>query len=95
VYFCAANKIWQEEVMPRRHKSIRNVLLAGSMLAATPVLAVVVTPERLLNPDKESRNWPMNHRNYDGQRFLPRARINQGNVKGLKLAYAVPLGHCG
>ena len=78
--------------MARCHNSIRNVLLAGSMLAAWPVLAADVTPERLLNPDKEPQNWLMNHGTYDGQRFSPLARINKGNVKGLKLAYAVPLG---
>jgi alcohol dehydrogenase (cytochrome c) len=49
-----------------------------------------VTPERLLNP--EPQNWLTNHRTYNGQRFSPLARINKGNVKSLKLAYAVPLG---
>ena len=78
--------------MARRNRSIRNALLAGSLLATWPVLAADVTPERLLNPDKEPQNWLMNHRTYDGQRFSPLARINKGNVKGLKLAYAVPLG---
>jgi alcohol dehydrogenase (cytochrome c) len=34
----------------------------------------------------------MNHRTYDGQRFSPLDRINKTNVKGMKLAYAVPLG---
>jgi hypothetical protein len=34
--------------MARRIGSIRIALLAGSMLAATPVLAADVTPERLL-----------------------------------------------
>jgi alcohol dehydrogenase (cytochrome c) len=62
------------------------------MLASSPVLAADVTPERLLNPDKEPQNWLMNHRTYDGQRFSPLARINHDNVKNLKLAYAVPLG---
>jgi Tripartite tricarboxylate transporter family receptor len=56
------------------------------------VLAADVTPERLLNPDKEPQNWLMNHRSYDGQRFSPLDKINKGNVKGLKLAYAVALG---
>jgi alcohol dehydrogenase (cytochrome c) len=60
--------------------------MAGSAIAAE------VTPERLLNPDKEPQNWLMNHRTYDGQRFSPLAGINQANVKALKLAYAVPLG---
>jgi alcohol dehydrogenase (cytochrome c) len=78
--------------MARRFGSIRIALLAGSMLAASPVLAADVTPERLLNPDKEPQNWLMNHRTYDGQRFSPLARINRDNVKNLKLAYAVPLG---
>jgi alcohol dehydrogenase (cytochrome c) len=78
--------------MARRIGSIRIALLAGSMLAASPVLAADVTPERLLNPDKEPQNWLMNHRTYDGQRFSPLARINRDNVKNLKIAYAVPLG---
>ena len=34
----------------------------------------------------------MNHRTYDGQRYSPLARIDKGNVKGLRLAYAVSLG---
>ena len=76
--------------MARHHHSIRNGLLAGSMLAAWPVLAADVTPERLTNTDKEPQNWLMNHRTYDGQRFSPLARINKDSVKGLKLAYAVP-----
>src|SRR5215475_2114079 len=78
--------------MTRRDRSIRNALLAGGMLAAGPVLAAYLKPERLLNPDKEPQNWLMNHRSYDGQRFSPLSRINKANVKGLKLAYAVPLG---
>src|SRR6202165_5040640 len=34
----------------------------------------------------------MNHRSYDGQRFSPLDKINKGNVKSLKLAYAVAIG---
>ncbi len=77
--------------MPRCSHSIRNVLLAATMLAS-PAFAADVTPERLLNPDKEPHNWLMNHRTYDGQRYSPLARISRDNVKNLKLAYAVPLG---
>ena len=62
---------------------------------AWPALAAEVTPQRLLNPDKEPQNWLMNHRSYDGQRFSPLDPINKGNVKRLKLAYAVPLGGTG
>src|SRR5262245_48416585 len=72
---------------------IRMALLLGSaMLAAGPALAAEGTPERLVNDDKEPQNWLMNHRTYDGQRYSPLERINKTNVKGLKLAYAVPLG---
>ena len=79
--------------MTQRYHSLRKALLAGSMLAAAwPALAANVTPDRLVNADREPQNWLMNHRTYDGQRFSPLARINKGNVKGLKLAYAVPLG---
>ncbi len=82
--------------MAQRNGSIRIVLLAGSILAAAaPALAAEVTPQRLLNPDKEPQNWLMNHRSYDGQRFSPLARINKSNVKNLRLAYAVPLGGSG
>jgi alcohol dehydrogenase (cytochrome c) len=81
--------------MARRDQTIRNALLAGCVLAASPAPAADVTPERLLNPDKEPQNWLMNHRTYDGQRFSPLDTINRGNVKGLKLAYAVPLGGTG
>src|SRR5262245_7079224 len=70
----------------------RALLVAGTVLTAMPALAADVTPERLLNADKEPHNWLMNHRTYDGQRYSPLDRINKGNVKGLKLAYAVPLG---
>jgi alcohol dehydrogenase (cytochrome c) len=77
--------------MAHRNSSLRAALLAGSVLAAAPALAAEVTPERLLNPDKEPQNWLMNHRSYDGQRFSPLTRINKDNVKGLKLVYAVPL----
>src|SRR5256885_2634721 len=78
--------------MTKRASSIRNVLLAGGVIMVGPALAAEVTPERLINADKEPQNWLMNHRTYDGQRFSPLARIDKTNVKGLRLAYAVPLG---
>jgi alcohol dehydrogenase (cytochrome c) len=82
--------------MTMRKNTIRMALLTGSALAAaSSAFAADVTPERLLNPDREPQNWLMNHRTYDGQRFSPLARINKGNVKGLRLAYAVPLGGVG
>jgi alcohol dehydrogenase (cytochrome c) len=79
--------------MKKSRNPIRIALLAGGALAMTPsAFAADVTPERLLNPDREPQNWLMNHRSYDGQRFSPLARITRDNVKKLKLAYAVPIG---
>jgi alcohol dehydrogenase (cytochrome c) len=79
--------------MTKRNDPIRAALLASSALAiASSAFAAEVTPERLLNADREPHNWLMNHRTYDGQRFSPLARITRDNVRNLKLAYAVPLG---
>ena len=79
--------------MDRRN---RFVLFTAALLASTALApaarAADVTSERLINADKEPQNWLMNHRTYDGQRFSPLARINRDTVKGLRLAYAVPLG---
>src|ERR1700746_1780958 len=76
-----------------RKRSICNLLLcAGMMAAAFPATAAEVTYARLVGADKEPHNWLMNHRTYDGQRYSPLARINKDNVKGLRLAYAVPVG---
>jgi alcohol dehydrogenase (cytochrome c) len=79
--------------MTTRKNSMRIALLASSVLAtASSASAAEVTPERLINTNREPQNWLMNHRTYDGQRFSPLARITTDNVKNLKLAYAVPLG---
>src|SRR5260370_19442035 len=77
--------------MARRNVSIHAAFLASSILA-WPAMAAEVTPERLLNPDREPQNWLMNHRTYDAQRFSQLARINKDNVKNLKLAYSVAIG---
>ena len=71
---------------------LRSALLAGVVLTVWPALAADVTPQRLINADHEPQNWLMNHRTYDSQRYSPLDRINKGNVKSLKLAYAVAIG---
>src|SRR6516162_1386064 len=79
--------------MTRGHRSLRAVLLGGTLLVATyPALAAEVTSDRLINADKEPQNWLMNHRTYDAQRYSPLDRINRQNVNQLKLSYAVALG---
>jgi len=79
--------------MTQRNRAVRTLLLAGvSALVVGVASAADVTPDRLVNADKEPHNWLMNHRTYNGQRYSPLARIDRGNVKQLKLAYAVALG---
>src|SRR6201984_1810358 len=78
--------------MVKYKASMQFALLAGGMLAAVATYAADVTPERLLNVDKEPQNWLMNHRSYNGQRYSPLTRINKETVHGLKLAYAGALG---
>jgi alcohol dehydrogenase (cytochrome c) len=73
--------------------SIRKLLLGGAAALATcPALAGDVTPDRLVNADKEPQNWLMNHRTYDAQRYSPLDNVNKDNVKSLKLAYALAIG---
>jgi alcohol dehydrogenase (cytochrome c) len=73
--------------------SIRKLLLGGAAALATcPALAGDVTPDRLVNADKEPQNWLMNHRTYDAQRYSPLDKVNKDNVKSLKLAYALAIG---
>src|SRR5580704_1084641 len=67
-------------------------LAGAAVLSVAPALAADITPERLANADREPQNWLMNHRTYDAQRYSPLDRINRGNVKDLKLAYAVAIG---
>src|SRR6266478_5877007 len=68
------------------------LLACAALLTSVPALAADVTPERLVNADREPGNWLMNHRTYDAQRYSPLDKINRANVKNLKLAYAVALG---
>src|SRR3954462_10151028 len=76
-----------------RRNAVLSALLSGTILFfAGPILAAEVTPDRLINADKEPQNWLMNHRTYDAQRFSPLDKINKGNVKSLKLAYAMAVG---
>ena len=77
--------------MTSQIRSLRCALLAATLLAS-PAIAADVTPERLVNADKEPQNWLMNNRTYDSQRYSPLARINKDTVKGLKIAYTVGLG---
>src|SRR5215468_1753375 len=90
---CEATKNGRTYMRLHHYRSVRAFLLASSvMLAVAPAVAADVTPDRLVNADREPQNWLMNHRTYDAQRYSPLDRINKANVKNLKLAYAVAIG---
>jgi alcohol dehydrogenase (cytochrome c) len=63
----------------RRLLFLRLSALIGSLALpiATPVSAVEVTFERLVNADREPQNWLMNHRTYDAQRYSPQASTDR------------------
>jgi alcohol dehydrogenase (cytochrome c) len=73
-------------------RALRRLLLAGCLMTTAPAIAADVTPDRLINADREPQNWLMNHRTYDAQRYSLLDRINKANIKDLKLAYAVAIG---
>jgi alcohol dehydrogenase (cytochrome c) len=58
----------------------------------SPARADDVTPERLLNADKEAGNWLHHHKNFSATRFSSLNEINRGNVKNLKVAWTMHLG---
>jgi alcohol dehydrogenase (cytochrome c) len=70
-------------------RKLAAALLACSALAL-PARAADVTYERLVHP--EPQNWLMNHHDYSAQRYSPLEAINKGNVKNLRMAFAVAIG---
>jgi len=78
--------------MNRRSAILTALLTSTVLFLAGQTMGAEVTAERLINADKEPHNWLMNHRTYDAQRYSPLDKINKGNIKSLKLAYAVALG---
>jgi alcohol dehydrogenase (cytochrome c) len=73
-----------------RGKSAAMVAFGCAALAAGAASAAELTYERLINP--EPQNWLMNHHDYTSQRFSALDAINKGNVKNLRLAFAIALG---
>lgn len=55
-------------------------------------MAADVTPDRLMNADKEPQNWLMVNQDYSSHRYSALNQINRDNVKSLHLAFTVALG---
>jgi alcohol dehydrogenase (cytochrome c) len=84
----------RETIMNRRAMVGFNPLLASGCLALAVIApgarAADVTYRRLVTP--EPQNWLMNHHDFGAHRFSALDAINTGNVKNLRLAFAVALG---
>jgi len=62
------------------------VFLAFLIFTPAPVPAfewVEVTPDRLLNAEKDPANWLTYYRTYNGWRYSPLSQINTSNVQRL------------
>ena len=65
--------------------------LAAVFAAASLAMAAEVTPvdgKRILNADKEPRNWLSHGRTYSEQRYSPLDKINDKNVAKLGVAWS-------
>jgi alcohol dehydrogenase (cytochrome c) len=89
----------KEETPMRRFKSALRAGMLAVVSAATAILpglsparADEVTPERLLNADREPGNWLHHHKNFAATRFSSLTGINAANVKNLKVAWTLHLG---
>ncbi len=80
----------------KRRPSLQAAMLASAaavaLIVAAPSRADEVTPERLLNAEKEPGNWLHHHKNFSATRFSTLSDINKGNVKNLKVAWTMHLG---
>ncbi len=79
------NTIWQTS-LARLGMAVAGVAISVAALSAD------VTPERLVNSEREPQNWLNHHGNYEAHRFSGLDQINKANVKNLKVAFTWALG---
>ena len=66
--------------------------VAGTALAAAPVLAAPVTPERLLNAQSEPQNWLLPYGDYNNHNHSNLSQINRSNVGDLRVVFMQSIG---
>jgi alcohol dehydrogenase (cytochrome c) len=69
--------------------------ISAAALAATTVsgqYSMTVSQDRLRNAQNESQNWLMMNGDYSATRYSKLTQINRGNVKDLRLVWALALG---
>ena len=79
-------------------KSIAAIALAGASAAAIAASAfaaeykMTVNRDRLINAQNEPQNWLMMNGDYGSTRYSKLTQINRGNVKDLRMVWALALG---
>ena len=73
------------------YQTILALAAAPLFMSAQRACAAGVDQRRLEAADNEPGQWLSNGRTWDEQRFSPLKLINEGNVKGLGLAWYAPL----
>ena len=79
------------------HRSPTRMALASAFVAATSVVTlgqytITVNEDRLVNAQNEPQNWLLMNGDYGSQRYSKLTQINRGNVKNLRMAWALALG---
>ena len=74
------------------HSQLRRTLISAAVLAAivtigAPTRAADVTPQRLLDADKNPADWLTYHGSYKSWHYSGLDQINASNVKNLKVAW--------
>jgi alcohol dehydrogenase (cytochrome c) len=69
--------------------ALATTALCSGLISAS---AQEVTPQRLLNADKEPQNWLLPYRTYDAHNHSSLSEINKGNVANLKVKFLMSVG---
>ena len=67
-------------------------VVALAVATVTGQYSMTVSQDRLRNAQNESQNWLMMNGDYSATRYSKLTQINRGNVKDLRLVWAMALG---
>jgi alcohol dehydrogenase (cytochrome c) len=73
-----------------KYASALAAITCALLTGTTAAPAADTTYERLANP--EPHNWLMHHHDYNAQRYSTLDAINRGNIRNMRLLFAVALG---
>src|SRR5262245_10500442 len=68
------------------------VCVVGAAVALTAQYSLTVNKDRLINAANEPQNWLLMNGDYGSTRYSKLTQINRGNVKELRMVWALALG---